>query len=471
MTTVTTQHGLILPGDGTGQANHTIEGLEEVADETALAALAATLGSTARGKVVYQTAGLAPGWYIFSGAAFTLLQAAQVVPLNNDAAVVDPAPTDDSDSNYRVGSRWTNTATGEVWRCIDATVGAAIWVTTGRVLRQEPSGFENPGSGSGTTMTYTDATRTFQIEPSGVSYEVWIAGRKLVKTAAETVVWPDTEGPIYIGFDAAGALEARTDSPSVWVEGAGAHLTTILWDAANGVSTWRGDHRHGLIDGAVHRFLEDTIGAQLVGYGAELTDILADDTGASDTHAQFAVADATYRDADMVHTVSGLDTAPAQIPIFWRSGANGDWRRKAPDNFPLIYSGDGSGYVGASGRPAWNQLTGGVWQLTEAANNSWFLVHYVLTADKTYGHGVVGLLGQQTYGTKPLAEAGALVELKALALGPGVGNIAQSSVFIASVIFKAATTFVNTPKARIESTAAGNDYVDWRLLRGISFAG
>lgn len=45
-------------------------------------------------------------------------------------ATVDPVVTDDSDSGYSPGSVWLNTSSGELFQCVDAPVGAAVWKKT-----------------------------------------------------------------------------------------------------------------------------------------------------------------------------------------------------------------------------------------------------------------------------------------------------------------------------------------------------
>ena len=51
---------------------------------------------------------------------------------DNLTATTDPTVNDDSDDGYVVGSQWVNTASSplEAFVCLDATVGAAVWVTT-----------------------------------------------------------------------------------------------------------------------------------------------------------------------------------------------------------------------------------------------------------------------------------------------------------------------------------------------------
>jgi hypothetical protein len=50
--------------------------------------------------------------------------------LNNWAASTDPSISDDSGDGYSVGSVWCNTTTKEIYRCVDSTLGAAVWALT-----------------------------------------------------------------------------------------------------------------------------------------------------------------------------------------------------------------------------------------------------------------------------------------------------------------------------------------------------
>jgi hypothetical protein len=49
----------------------------------------------------------------------------------NDAATVNPGATDDSASNYCIGSQWLNTVTGRWWKSTSVGVGTATWIDTG----------------------------------------------------------------------------------------------------------------------------------------------------------------------------------------------------------------------------------------------------------------------------------------------------------------------------------------------------
>lgn len=50
--------------------------------------------------------------------------------LNNLSATVAPTVNDDADDGYAVGSKWYDTTNDEAYTCLDATVGAAVWVQT-----------------------------------------------------------------------------------------------------------------------------------------------------------------------------------------------------------------------------------------------------------------------------------------------------------------------------------------------------
>ena len=66
----------------------------------------------------------------------TALRTAQAIAVlaagiqNNYNAVVDPTTTDDDTQGYSPGSYWINTASEEVFRCVDASTNIAVWVET-----------------------------------------------------------------------------------------------------------------------------------------------------------------------------------------------------------------------------------------------------------------------------------------------------------------------------------------------------
>jgi len=73
------------------------------------------------------------------------------IPKDNRTAVAPPTADDDSDSGYSVGSLWIDNVEKEAYRCLGATVGAAIWQLA--TLSPEDLGtaaFANTGTTEGT---------------------------------------------------------------------------------------------------------------------------------------------------------------------------------------------------------------------------------------------------------------------------------------------------------------------------------
>ena len=78
--------------------------------------------------------------------------------LNNLTSNVDPVVTNDSSEGYSVLSKWLNNVTAEVWLCLDATVGAAIWdIKTLTTDDLGSAALANVGAGNGLDADLLDA--------------------------------------------------------------------------------------------------------------------------------------------------------------------------------------------------------------------------------------------------------------------------------------------------------------------------
>lgn len=335
-------------------------------------------------------------------------------------------------------------------------------------IQSEPTGFPNR---TDSTISRSDSgpDRTFTVAPAGppASFDFYIVGTKFTKSSAQTKVWPDTEGFHFFYFDAAGDLQTTTTFSRALVTGY-AWVATLYWDATNKVSIYFGDERHGLVmDGETHIYLHTTLGARWVS-GLGLSNIIADGGGSLDTHVRFSVDDGVVRDEDIelvIQDDSPQDLAPiAQVPILYRTGASGVWRKKTADNFPVIYQGT-AGYGGGLRLP-FNEFTGGSWGFTELADKSFVGVHFFGTND--VDEPFVGIQGQVEYTKISDARDGIVAELRSLSLaGLPVPEMAP----IASILLETRSAYSNTPKAQIRTTGDGEDYIDFRkanLLAGAS---
>lgn len=316
------------------------------------------------------------------------------------------------------------------------------------------NGFDSSGTDSGTTITFTDGTRTLAITPTGADFTFWSNGTSYTKSAQETIQISDVEGLHFIYYNSSGVLTETTTFAATLITSE-CLVAIVYWDATNNESVIFADERHGrTMDSATHLLLHQSFGAQYVS-GLGLGNLVVGGDGNTDSHAQFSVSNGVIYDEDIridIDDGSPQELDPiAQIPLLYRSGASGEWRKVAATNFPITTTG--------TGRAAWNEWTGATWQLTEVGNNDYVLVHYFASNDTR--HPIIGVVGQANYATRGDAEAGAPTEIKDLAFGQ-LDSLLPEFRAIATVIFQTGDGKSNTVKSSVEETENGNDYVDWR---------
>lgn len=319
----------------------------------------------------------------------------------------------------------------------------------------EPTGFPNR---TDSTLSKVDGTRTLTLAPAVTSFDYYLAGVKYTISSTLNVVWTDAEGIHYFYLDSDETLKVTTTFTDSLIT-SDAFVAVLYWDATNNEAIIFGDERHGIaMDGYTHSYLHNVFGARYVS-GLALSGMTVDGNGSDDTHAQFAVGSGEIVDEDLSHTIDDTiqDITPtAQIPILYQLGATGTWRRKTPDDFPVIYSGS-AGYTGANDRLAYNLNSGGTWSLAEIGSSEYVLVHLFATNDISWP--IIGIQGQSKYTSIVSARNGARTELNQMILS---GLPFLEFVPIATILFQSNAGYSNSVNARIVSTDSGDDYVDWR---------
>jgi hypothetical protein len=306
----------------------------------------------------------------------------------------------------------------------------------------EPTGFVNR---TDSTLSFDDATRTLTI--SGTEWSFYEVGQKYTKEGVITQQITDTEGMHYIYFDGGNITVTTTFSYDLIYNKA--YVAAIYWDATNNTAIYVGDERHGItMSGATHAYLHQAFGAAYVD-GLGLTEILADAAGNNDNQTQFGNASGSIRDEDVLHTIAA-QSRPAQLPVFYKDGAAGNWRMDTADNFPYK---PGATYLN------WNEWTGATWQQTEVngASNNLTCVHVFATND--INNGLIVVQGQAEYGSLTAAQDGAAEEINNLIL---TGLPFVEFVPIGTIIYQCAPGYTTTHKCKIRKDGDGNDYVDWR---------
>ena len=327
-----------------------------------------------------------------------------------------------------------------------------VWSGTAWEPSTDPSG-EPIGHADKTqsSISFSNATRTFTIAPTGADFVVWCKGVKYTFASAQTVVIPNTTGLHYIYFDASGVLSTQM-SYFTWEE----HAPTayIYWNATTSTAIYFGDERHGVtLDWQTHEYLHRTRGAAIAsGFGA--SNYTTTGTGATDADAQIDIGGGTFFDEDMqIDVVSTNSPAantwqqdlsgPARIPVLYLSGSA--WVIDAPTDFPFKV---------VSGVPQYNLYSGGTWSTANVANNEYHVSWILATNNLNYP--VVSIISQAATNQVSQAEA---MTFEGLSLS-GFPSVEFRPLY--KVIYQHKTSFANSVKV---STIAVYD------LRSLQSAG
>jgi hypothetical protein len=317
----------------------------------------------------------------------------------------------------------------------------------------EPTGFPFADQFLYSVISFDNANRRFTIRPNSPpfsSYHFWVKGQTFTKTTALTVDIPDTEGIHGIYFDATGALAVATN-PSTVVYGQlfreYALCAWVYWDATNKQQIYFANERHGItMDSMTHETMHWRFGMYLT-LGGNLVTFQADESGASAAHAQFGLESSMVVDEDLTHFAAPV-AATTGLPIYYRDGLTGVWRRALNAGYAVLTTG--------TGRLAWNELTGGAWQQTEVPDGGFVLAHVFATNDAAYKFFAVQ--GQAAYATLEDARNGAATEMNALIPG---ALPAQEWSALGTVIFQTNDLYANAVKGRVRKEPGGLNYVTW----------
>ena len=315
-------------------------------------------------------------------------------------------------------------------------------------LEWKQNGFENT---TDSTITFTDGSMTFSIQPTSTSFNYWVEGDKYTSTG-DTKVIDDTEGIHIIYYDGTTLTTAvnPTDGEISSIIRTKCIVSIIYWDTSAAEAIYVGEERHGkVMTPNTHAYLHFIEGLRYV-YGLGLNTINADGAGAT-ADAQFGIDAGAVSDEDLYLTISAV-VSTTGLPIYYMTGASADWNKHTESGFSARTF-DGTNTT----RLAYNQYTGGAWQLTEVSNNDFVLYHIFATTEKDYP--MISVMGQNIYTNIVNARAGAQTEIESLILN----NIVFPEIRpVGTVIFQTNLTYASAINARIRSTDEGDDYIDWR---------
>jgi hypothetical protein len=302
------------------------------------------------------------------------------------------------------------------------------------------------------TMSFDDGTRTLTMSTVGSEFRFYQAGIKYEKTS-DSIAITDQEGLHFIYYNNGTLVDLYNptfDQIAVIIR-TNPNVAYVYWDQTNSKHIYLGNEEHTIsMPGATHVYLHVNEGARYVN-GLDATDVLADQAGTLDTHAQFGITGGSTTDEDVPTFINGI-ASTVGTPIYYYSG---------PELTRTVRQTINAGFAVATtgtGRLAYNQLTGGNWQLTEAGDNNYVLCHVFGLNDAVESRKLISAVGINQYTSATLAEQGAEDEIREI-MGGQV--LTPELVPLYTFIFNTKNTYSNSVKARIVSTTEG-DYFDWR---------
>lgn len=303
-----------------------------------------------------------------------------------------------------------------VWESTEVSqenLDAAAAVQTTIEEKGTPTGFVNRTT---TTISYAQSTRIFTISPLFSSFIFYNQGTRFLKFSPVSIEWPHTSGIHFFYFDRYGNGQTTMTFPTTLKEIT--LIAYVYWNAETSEVIVFGDERHGIDMGKdVHYYLHQVEGTKY-NSGLNLENYLTTEDGSNDVDCTMSLTDGVIFDEDLQHSISHANTpdAPleqflagtlinlagtpssktgAKIPVFYRLGNSGYWRKQPAENAP-IYKGIDTLY--------YNYYNGSTWTLTEATNN--YYVCFWIFASNNIGEPVISIMGQRQYETLYTARNG-----------------------------------------------------------------
>jgi len=334
----------------------------------------------------------------------------------------------------------------------DNTDGFSGGLLDSNLKSATPHGFVNR---TDSLLSYDSTNHSIIVEPVSTSFDVFVKGKKFTYTTPQVLSIPNVTGLYGVVVDINGVFQISLNVSLTYFILNNASVAFAYWNSTSGELITFADERHGTgMSGITHYYLHRVFRTRWL-QGLVIENILEDQAGDNDAHAQLSVSNGEFADEDLIFGVTNnvpQALAPiAYIPVFYKSGATGIWNKSVTTSFP-VKTHSGTGLLAA------NQFTGGVWAQTPVSSDSYVLAH--IYAFNHYEGRIIAIQGQVTYSSIADARAGAESEIASLNLS---GMPLAEMLPLGSVIYQTSTTFTNSIKAKICSTDTGNTYIDWRF--------
>lgn len=304
------------------------------------------------------------------------------------------------------------------------------------------------------TLSFDAPTRTLTLSPVGTEFR-WYQGGMRYSKATDSIAITVDGGLHLIYYDNGTLVDLvnPTQTQASTIIRTKPTVAYVYWDDTNSKEIYVGFESHTIgMPALTHNYLHFTRGAQYIS-GQAATNVIADDTGDLDTHAQFGITAGVNADEDV--PMFPVDVASTVgLPIYHLEGSEA-----SPVVRQVINPGFSVRTTG-TGRLAYNQLSGGTWSVAEVDNLDFALCHVFGLNDADTSRRLIAFMGQSEYDSLAEARIGAETEITDVVTA---GIVSPELVPLYSFIFQTSNGYANAVKSRIRTTEEGDDFIDWRF--------
>ena len=293
-----------------------------------------------------------------------------------------------------------------------------------------PNGFENQ---TDSNIIYDPSTQTLSISPTSTQFNIWFAGIQYKYTTTQSLAHNATAGIYYYYFDNTG-LNVSADFPTFGT----VTMCAIIYYYNTSIGFAMEGRYACVMDSATYTVIRKKIGCY-VDSGLSIAGYTLSPSGPTDANNQITLSSGIFSDGTLLTQISALGAGSYTVNQL--TGTNAQWyytTQTVPFNYAT------NGYI------QYNQYTGGSWQLTELANNTYVNYYVIIVPSLSNNTQVFIKPGQATYSTFDAARSESVSSMT-------FSNSAPPEFYIMyQLIFRTSNTYNNLGKCRIEAVQTIN---------------
>lgn len=246
------------------------------------------------------------------------------------------------------------------------------------------------------TLTFTDATRTLSLAPTGANFTIYYKGKPVTISSEQTIVLANSSGSHWIHWDY--TLNRLVDLGSAPNIKDNLLVAYIYWDSSSSYANFFSDERHSVAnDKTWHYYQHTTIGAiwksggdasYTINNTNTVTLTLSSPIVIADEDLEHSITHATYPSAAYEQVLTG----PASLPILYLNGTT--YKQTASTTLPWYPS---------STRAYYNPVVANSGSLATAASDDLFITYWLVATNDTRAP-VKLVMGRNAWSTYSEAE-------------------------------------------------------------------